>query len=179
MLDATLRDGDQSPGFSLSNEEKLVMARHLERLGVDIIEAGFPASSQGQFVAVQRIADEMRTSAVSAMAGATYSDIRKAGEAIRNARRRYIHTSIATSPIHRRTKLKKSRSEILRIAIDAVSFATEYADFVEIGAEDATRTEPEFLVEFCEAVTAAGAFVVNIEDTIGYDDDGVVRGSQE
>jgi len=168
ILDTTLRDGDQSPGFSLSNEEKLVMARHLEKLGVDIIEAGFPASSPGQFDAVQRIAEELQTAAVSAMARATYADIRKAGEAIRHARRKYIHTSIATSPIHRRAKLKKSRSEIIRIAADAVSFAAEYADFVEIGAEDATRTEPEFLAEFCNAVTGAGAQVVNIADTVGY-----------
>lgn len=163
-----MRDGDQSPGYSLSTEQKLVIAGYLEKMCVDIIEAGFPASSPGQFTAVQRIAESLQTSAVSAMARAKLEDIKKAGEAIRNARIRYIHTSIATSPIHRRVKLRKSRSEILRIATDAVQFASEYADFVEIGAEDATRTEPEFLAEFCEVVTDAGADIVNIADTVGY-----------
>jgi len=168
ILDTTLRDGDQSPGFSLSIDEKLVMARHLEKLGVDIIEAGFPASSPGQFSAVKKVAETLSVSAVSAMARAKIEDIKKAGEAIRNARTRYIHTSIATSPIHRRMKLRKSRDEIIRIAVDAVQCALQYADFVEIGAEDATRTEPEFLTEFCMMVTDAGAAVVNIADTVGY-----------
>ncbi len=168
ILDTTLRDGDQSPGYSLSVDEKIRIAGHLEKLGVDIIEAGFPASSRGQFSAVQRVAESLRTSAVSAMARARPEDIKQAGDAIRNAEIRYIHTSIATSPVHRRVKLRKSRSEILRIAADAVRLAAEYADFVEIGAEDATRTEPEFLAEFCDAVTAAGADIVNIADTVGY-----------
>lgn len=168
ILDTTLRDGDQSPGFALGAEEKIIMAGHLEKLGVDIIEAGFPASSPGQFAAVQRVAESLKTSGVSAMARANRDDIKKAGEAIRNARQRYIHTSISTSPIHRRMKLRKSRSEIIKIAVDAVQYAAEYADYVEIGAEDATRTEPEFLSEFCIMVTDAGADVVNIADTVGY-----------
>ncbi len=168
ILDTTLRDGDQSPGFSLGLKEKIIMAGHLEKMGVDIIEAGFPASSSGQFAAVQRIAESLEISAISAMARARYDDIKKAGEAIRNAKIRYIHTSIATSPIHRRLKLRKSRSEIIRIAVDAVESAAHFADFVEIGAEDATRTEPEFLSEFCTMVTDAGADVVNIADTVGY-----------
>jgi len=168
ILDTTLRDGDQSPGYSLSPEQKLIIAGYLEKMGVDIIEAGFPASSPGQFSAVQRISESLQSSAVSAMARAKPEDIKKAGEAIRNARVRYIHTSIATSPIHRRAKLRKSRGEILKIAADAVEFASEYADFVEIGAEDATRTEPEFLAEFCDITTRAGASVVNIADTVGY-----------
>ncbi len=163
-----MRDGDQSPGYSLSAEQKLVIAGYLERMGVDIIEAGFPASSPGQFSTVQRIAESLQTAAVSAMARAKFDDIKKAGDAIKNARVRYIHTSIATSPIHRRVKLRKSRSEIIRIAVDAVQFASEYADFVEIGAEDATRTEPEFLAEFCDMTTRAGADIVNIADTVGY-----------
>ena len=168
ILDTTLRDGDQSPGFYLSMEEKIIMAGHLERMGVDIIEAGFPASSHAQYSAVQRVAESLEKSAVSAMARAKTEDIKKAGQAIRNANIRYIHTSIATSPIHRRMKLRKSRSEILKIAVDAVQCAAQYADFVEIGAEDATRTEPEFLSEFCTMVTEAGASVVNIADTVGY-----------
>jgi 2-isopropylmalate synthase len=168
ILDTTLRDGDQSPGFALRADEKVIMAGHLEKLGVDIIEAGFPASSPGQFAAVQRVAESLKTSGVSAMARANRDDIKKAGEAIRNARQRYIHTSISTSPVHRRMKLRKSRSEIIKIAVDAVQYASEYADYVEIGAEDATRTEPEFLSEFCVMVTDAGADVVNIADTVGY-----------
>lgn len=168
ILDTTLRDGDQSPGFSLSPDEKIIMARHLEMLGVDIIEAGFPASSPGQFSAVQRVSDALEFAAVSAMARAKPEDIKKAGEAIRNAKLRYIHTSIATSPIHRKMKLRKSRSEIIKIAVEAVQCAAQYADYVEIGAEDATRTEPEFLAEFCMMVTDAGADVVNIADTVGF-----------
>lgn len=168
ILDTTLRDGDQSPGFALDAAEKVIMAGHLEKLGVDIIEAGFPASSSGQFDAVQRIAESLTTSAISAMARAHYGDIEKAGKAIRNAKQRYIHTSISTSPIHRRMKLRKSRSEVIKIAVEAVQCATEYADYVEIGAEDATRTEAEFLSEFCVMVTDAGADVVNIADTVGY-----------
>jgi 2-isopropylmalate synthase len=168
ILDTTLRDGDQSPGLSLGYKEKIVMAGHVEKLGVDIIEAGFPASSQEQFYAVQAVAESLQDSAVSAMARAKFDDIKKAGEAIRNAKIKYIHTSIATSPIHRRMKLRKSRSEILKIAVDAVQYASQFADFVEIGAEDATRTEPKFLSEFCMMVTDAGADVVNIADTVGY-----------
>ncbi len=168
ILDTTLRDGDQSPGFALGANEKVTMACHLEKLGVDIIEAGFPASSPGQFAAVQRVAESLEKSGVSAMARANRDDIKKAGNAIRNAKQRYIHTSISTSPIHRRMKLRKSRSEIIKIAVDAVQYAAEYADYVEIGAEDATRTEPEFLSEFCVMVTDAGADVVNIADTVGY-----------
>ncbi len=168
ILDTTLRDGDQSPGYSFSPDEKIVMAGYIEKLGVDIIEVGFPASSPGQFSAVQRVAESLETAAVSVMAMAKTEDIKKAGEAIHNARHRYIHTSIATSPIHRRMKLRKSRSEIERMAVDAVQCASEFADYVEISAEDATRTEPEFLLEFCEMVTKAGADVVNIADTVGY-----------
>lgn len=168
ILDTTLRDGDQSPGYALSADEKVIMAAHLEKLGVDIIEAGFPASSPGQFEAVQRVAESLAKSGVSAMARANRDDIKKAGNAIRNAKQRYIHTSISTSPIHRRMKLRKSRSEIIKIAVDAVQCAAEYADYVEIGAEDATRTEPEFLSEFCIMVTDAGADIVNIADTVGY-----------
>ncbi len=169
ILDTTLRDGDQSPGFSLGLDEKIIIAGHLERLGVDIIEAGFPASSKGQFTTVQRIAGSLRMSAISAMARARTDDIKKAGEAIAGARvKKYIHTTIATSPIHRKMKLRKSRSEIIDIAVEAVLCASQYADYVEIGAEDATRTEPEFLMEFCEMVTDAGADVVNIADTVGF-----------
>lgn len=168
ILDTTLRDGDQSPGFSLGIEQKLVMAGHLENMGVDIIEAGFPASSQGQFTAVQAVAGLLKKSAVSAMARAVSSDIKIAGEAIRNAKCGYIHITVPTSPVHRKMKLDKNRDEVLTMAVEAVKCASGYTDFVEIGAEDAARTELGFLVEFCNAVTSAGASVVNITDTVGY-----------
>lgn len=168
ILDTTLRDGTQSPGFDMCREDKVAVASSLEKMGVDIIEAGFPASSPSQFDDASAVAGSLTSSAVSVMARAVEDDIIKAGKAIRNAAVRYIHTSISTSPIHRRYKLKKSRSVILDMAVDAVLCASEYADFVEIGAEDATRTEPEFLAEFCTMVTDAGADVVNIADTTGY-----------
>lgn len=168
LLDTTLRDGGQSPGFDLARSDKIAVALSLERLGVDIVEAGFPASSPGQFDDARAVADVLNRSAVSVMARANPDDIRKAGIAVGGARVKYIHTSISTSPLHRRFKLKKSRSVILDMAVDAVSCALQYADFVEIGAEDATRTEPEFLHEFCTMVTDAGASVVNIADTTGY-----------
>lgn len=168
LLDTTLRDGVQSPGFDMTRKDKIAVALSLERLGVDIIEAGFPASSQGQFDEAKAIAEILSVSAVSVMARAIAGDIKKAGMAISGAKVKYIHTSISTSPLHRRFKLRKSRGEILDMAADAVKCAMQYADFVEIGAEDATRTEPEFLHEFCSVVTDAGAAVVNIADTAGY-----------
>lgn len=168
ILDTTLRDGDQSPGFSLGYDEKLVIAGHLENMGVNIIEAGFPASSEGQFHAVRAVAQSVKKTAVSAMARAVPSDIKAAGEALRGAVCGYIHVTVPVSPVHRNAKLGRERDEILSMAVDAVHMASGFADFVEIGAEDAARTEPAFLLEFCHAVTSAGASVVNITDTVGY-----------
>ena len=168
VLDTTLRDGDQSPGYAFSRTDKIRTAAFLERLGVDIIEAGFPASSQGQFDDIRALVDSVDNAAISVLARALPSDIVKAAKAIEHASRRIIHTSIATSPIHRQWKLKMTRQQIIKTAVEAVRCATAHADAVEIGAEDATRTEADFLLEFCTAVTEAGADTVNISDTVGY-----------
>ena len=168
ILDTTLRDGDQSPGMAFSRAEKLEISLLLEKLGVDIIEAGFPASSPGEFAMVKEISSTIRTSAISAMARSTPRDIEKAAEAVKNAVRKHIHLTISTSPIHRKYKLMKSKEEILKMAVESVKHAVSLADSVEIGAEDSTRTEPGFLTEFCAAVTAAGAGTVNISDTVGF-----------
>jgi 2-isopropylmalate synthase len=168
VLDTTLRDGDQSPGFALSTAEKIEIAVLLERIGIDIIEAGFPASSERQFHDVREISRIIRGSTIAAMARAVFDDIEKAGMALEYAHRKIIHTSIATSPIHRENKLRMSRIRIIEKAADAVRFARYFSDNVEMGAEDSTRTEPDFLAEFCTAVAEAGARVVNISDTVGY-----------
>jgi 2-isopropylmalate synthase len=168
ILDTTLRDGEQCPGMIFSIEEKLALVSCLENLGVDIIEAGFPASSDAQYNDVKTISESVQNAAVSAMARALESDIEIAGRAIKNAKTRYIHITISTSPIHRELKLKKTRKGILKMAADSIYSAKGLADYIEIGAEDATRTEYDFLEEFCMAVTEAGAGVVNISDTVGY-----------
>jgi len=168
ILDTTLRDGDQSPGFALSSSSKHRIALYLERLGVDIIEAGFPGSSQAQYDDAHSIASMIENSAVSVMARCIEKDIIRASQAIRPAKRGIIHLSIATSPVHREWKLGMSRSHIIEHAVNAVKCAKTYAKTVEMGAEDATRTEYEFLADFFEAVTGAGADIINISDTVGY-----------
>lgn len=168
VLDTTLRDGDQAPGFAFSFSEKIRIASMLERLGVDIIEAGFPASSKADFESVRAISSMVENTIVSAMARSVVSDIESAARAIENAGRKMIHLTIATSAIHREYKLSLSRSQVIKKAVDAVYCAKKHADIVEIGAEDAVRTEHEFLMEFCIAVTEAGADTVNISDTVGY-----------
>jgi 2-isopropylmalate synthase len=168
VLDTTLRDGDQAPGFAFSFSDKLRVASMLERLGVDVIEAGFPASSKADFESVRAVSSMVENAAVAVMARAVPSDIITAANAIRCAKRKMIHLSIATSLIHRQSKLNMDRRQIIKTAVDAVYCARQHADIVEIGAEDAVRTEHEFLIEFCSAVTDAGANVVNITDTVGY-----------
>ena len=168
VFDTTLRDGEQSPGCSMDFKEKLEMARQLERLRVDILEAGFPVASQGDFDAVRAIASEVRTPVIAALARANQSDIDRAWEAIKDAARPRIHTFLATSDIHLKYKLKKSRQQVLDEAAAAVELARSYVDDVEFSAEDGARTDPDYLEQVSQAVVAAGARTVNIPDTVGY-----------
>jgi len=168
IFDTTLRDGEQSPGFSMDNDQKLRMAKALAELGADVIEAGFPAASEGDFRSVQAIAEAVETSTVCGLARATEKDIRAAAEAIAPAGKQRIHTFIATSPIHREHKLDLSREQVREKAVEAVRLARSLCAEVEFSAEDALRTEPDFLVEICAAAIQAGASTINIPDTVGY-----------
>ncbi|MDR7405109.1 MAG: 2-isopropylmalate synthase, partial [Armatimonadota bacterium] len=168
IFDTTLRDGEQSPGFSLWPEEKLELARQLARLGVDVIEAGFPVSSPGEFEGVRRIAREVRGPVICALARAHPRDIEAAAEAVRPAERARVHTFIATSPIHMARKLRMSPAQVLEAAREAVTLARRMAPEVEFSAEDATRSEVDFLCRVFEAAIRAGATVINIPDTVGY-----------
>ncbi|WII94038.1 2-isopropylmalate synthase [Kingella negevensis] len=168
IFDTTLRDGEQSPGASMSKEQKLRVARQLEKMGVDIIEAGFAAASEGDWEAVNEIAKTIKNSTVCSLCRAVEHDIRKAGEAIAPAPKRRIHTFIATSPIHMEHKLKMKPKQVLEAAVKAVKIAKEYTDDVEFSCEDALRSEMDFLVEICTAVIEAGATTINIPDTVGY-----------
>jgi 2-isopropylmalate synthase len=171
IFDTTLRDGEQSPGATLNVEEKLAIARQLARLGVDIIEAGFPFASPGDFEAVQRIAQEVGTvdgPTICGLARATQGDIARAAEAIKPAAKGRIHTFLATSDIHMQYKLRKSRAEVLALAPEMVAYAKTFTDDVEFSPEDAGRSDPEFLYQVLEAAIAAGATTVNIPDTVGY-----------
>ena len=168
IFDTTLRDGEQSAGAAMSAPEKLNIALQLERLGVDVIEAGFPVSSAGDFAAVKSIAENIKTSIVCGLARANEKDIRAAGEAIAPASRKRLHTFIATSPIHMQNKLKLSPDEVLTRAVDAVKMARQYTDDVEFSPEDAGRSEEDFLCRILEATINAGATTVNIPDTVGY-----------
>ncbi|MFL6216923.1 MAG: 2-isopropylmalate synthase [Blastocatellia bacterium] len=168
IFDTTLRDGEQSPGCSMNLPEKIRMARQLDRLGVDIIEAGFPIASDGDFEAVQAIARQIRRPVIAGLARATRVDIERAWEALRQAARPRIHTFLATSDIHLEYKLKISRDEALRQAREAVALARSLCDDVEFSPEDATRTDIDFLCAVVEAVIEAGALTINIPDTVGY-----------
>jgi len=168
VFDTTLRDGEQSPGATLNAAEKLEIARALERLKVDAIEAGFPVASPGDFESVRAIAEEIRTVTVVALARAVEKDISRAWDALRPATRPRIHTFIATSPIHMQYKLRKSPGEVLRMAVDAVKYAKQFTEDVEFSAEDATRSDWDFLCKVFEEVIDAGATVINIPDTVGY-----------
>ncbi|MBV8897277.1 MAG: 2-isopropylmalate synthase [Acidobacteriaceae bacterium] len=168
IFDTTLRDGEQSPGCSMTTPEKLKMAGELVDLGVDILEAGFPIASEGDFEAVDAVSRQFPWVQVAALSRASTLDIERAAAALQHAKRPRIHTFIATSDIHLKYKLKKSRQQILDIAVAAVSLARNYTDDVEFSAEDATRTELEYLEEVCQAVVAAGARTVNLPDTVGY-----------
>ncbi|AEH44419.1 2-isopropylmalate synthase [Thermodesulfatator indicus DSM 15286] len=168
IFDTTLRDGEQSPGVSLTVEEKKEIARALERLKVDIIEAGFPVASPGDFEGVKAIAETVKDVQVAALARANQKDIDTAWEAIKTATAPRIHTFIATSDIHLQYKLRKSREEVLELAVEAVKYAKKYTPLVEFSAEDATRSDWDYLAQVVVEVIKAGAVTVNIPDTVGY-----------
>ena len=168
IFDTTLRDGEQSCGCSMNVPEKMRMAKKLVELNVDVIEAGFPMASQGDFEAVDAIGREFKEVTVAALARCHPGDIERAAKALEKAKRPRIHTFIATSPIHLKHKLKKTEDEALAIAIRSVELARRFVDEVEFSAEDATRTAPDVLVRFANAVVGAGARVVNLPDTVGY-----------
>ncbi len=168
IFDTTLRDGEQSPGASLNTHEKLEIAKQLERLGVDAIEAGFPIASKGDFEAVKTIAENVRKPVIVALARAVKQDIDRAWEAIQYAAKPRIHTFIATSDIHMKHKLRMEPEDVLKRAVEMVSYAKSLCEDVEFSPEDGTRTRPEFLYRILEAVIDAGATVINIPDTVGY-----------
>jgi 2-isopropylmalate synthase len=168
IFDTTLRDGEQAPGFSMNVEEKLKMARQLERLQVDIIEAGFPIASEGDFEAVKKISAEIRSATIAGLARAVPADIDRCWQALEGAARPRIHTFLATSDIHLKYKFNKTRGEALDIAVKAVERARKLCDEVEFSAEDAGRTEINYLCTVFDAVIDAGATIVNVPDTVGY-----------
>lgn len=168
IFDTTLRDGEQSPGASMKPEEKIIIARQLEKLGVDAIEAGFPIASEGDFDAVRQIAKIIKKCQIVALARANKVDIDRAWQAIKVAALPRIHTFISSSDIHLKYQLKKTRPQVLKEAVAAVKHARAYTNNVEFSAMDATRTDKDYLVEMVSAVIEAGANVVNIPDTVGY-----------
>ncbi len=168
IFDTTLRDGEQSPGASMTKEEKVRIAWQLERMGVDVIEAGFPAASNGDFEAVKAVADSVKDSVVCGLTRAMEADINRAGEALKGAKSARIHTFIATSPIHMKNKLRMEPEQVIEQAVKAVHWARGYTDNVEFSPEDAGRSEIDFLCRVLEAVIDAGATTLNIPDTVGY-----------
>ena len=168
IFDTTLRDGEQSPGASMTREEKVRIAKQLERMKVDVIEAGFPAASNGDFESVKAVASVIKDSTVCGLARALERDIDRAGEAVKGATSSRIHTFLATSPIHMEKKLRMTPDQVLEQAVKAVYWARKWTDNVEFSPEDAGRSELDFLCRVLEAVIAAGATTVNIPDTVGY-----------
>ncbi len=168
IFDTTLRDGEQSPGASMNLEEKLKLARQLEALQVDVMEAGFPIASDGDFESVRQIAKEIRAVSIAGLARATELDIRRAWEALEIAAKPRIHTFIATSDIHLQYKLKRSREQVLEQVVKAVELARSLCDDVEFSAEDAGRSDLDYLCQVVEAAISAGASTINIPDTVGY-----------
>ena len=168
IFDTTLRDGEQSPGFSMNTEEKLQLARQLEVLGVDIIEAGFPIASEDDAHAVKLIASEIRKPVIAGLSRCSPADIERAGESLKDAERSRIHTFIATSDLHLERKLRISRDQCFDALTAAVKQARGYTDDVEFSAEDATRTDMEFLCRAVEAAIGLGATTINLPDTVGY-----------
>lgn len=168
IFDTTLRDGEQSPGCSMNLDEKVRLARQLESLGVDVIEAGFPIASEGDFAAVKAVSAACRAVTVAALCRTTEQDIVRAGEALGRAANPRIHTFVATSDIHLKHKLRKTRAEVLEMAGRSVRLARSFADEVEFSAEDATRTDREFLCEVIGVAVSEGASIINIPDTVGY-----------
>ncbi|MGD8657641.1 MAG: 2-isopropylmalate synthase, partial [Desulfobacterales bacterium] len=168
IFDTTLRDGEQSPGASMNTAEKLRIATQLEKLGIDVLEAGFPAASDGDLEAVSKIAGKLEKTEVAALARTSKNDIDRAWEAIRHAAKPRIHTFIATSDIHLEYKLKMSRDEVIKAAVEAVTYARTLTDNIEFSAEDGSRSDRDFLCKVFEAVIEAGATTVNLPDTVGY-----------
>lgn len=168
IFDTTLRDGEQVPGCKLNTEQKLTIAEKLDFLGVDIIEAGFPVSSPGDFMSVQEISKIVKNAKVCGLTRANKKDIEVAAEALRYAKRPRIHTGIGTSDSHIKFKFNSTREEVLERAVEAVKYAKNFVDDVEFYAEDAGRTDNDFLAKVCEEVIKAGATVLNIPDTTGY-----------
>jgi 2-isopropylmalate synthase len=168
IFDTTLRDGEQSPGATMSFEEKLQVADLLDEMGVDVIEAGFPIASQGDFEAVQAIAGRVKNAVICGLARTSAKDIDRAAEAIRPARRARIHTFVSTSPVHMKWKLQMTPEQVLEMSIASVTRARGYTDDVEWSCEDGTRTEHDFLCRCVEAAIKAGATTINIPDTVGY-----------
>lgn len=168
IFDTTLRDGEQAPGASMNREEKLRIARQLERMRVDVIEAGFPAASNGDFESVRAVAEAIRASTVCGLARANDNDVRRAGDALAPAKFKRIHTFIATSPIHMEKKLRMTPDQVVDAAVRAVRIAREYTEDVEFSAEDAVRSDIDFLCRVFEAAINAGARTINVPDTVGY-----------
>lgn len=168
IFDTTLRDGEQTPGISLNVKEKLEIARQLEKLSVDVIEAGFPIASNGDFNAVKAIAENVKGPVITGLARANFKDIDRAAEALKAAERPRIHTFIASSPIHMKYKLKMTEEQVLEAAVAAVKRAKSFVEDVEFSAEDASRSDVEFLCRLFSAAIKAGATVINVPDTVGY-----------
>lgn len=168
IFDTTLRDGEQAPGCGMTSEEKLRVAYQLEKLGVDIIEAGFPISSEEDFLSVKKIADNIKNCQIAGLCRANFKDIDRGWEAVKNAENPRIHTFIATSEIHLNHKLKKTREEVLEMISGAVKHAKNYTDNVEFSCEDATRTDIDYLCKAVDIAVKAGATTINIPDTVGY-----------
>ena len=168
IFDTTLRDGEQSPGASMNTEEKIQIALQLEKLGVDVIEAGFAAASPGDADAISKISEQVKNSTICSLARALDNDIKIAGEALQKANKKRIHTFIATSPIHMEYKLKMSPEKVIQKAIHAVEYAKTFCDDVEFSCEDAGRSDIGFLKEILDAVVEVGAKTINIPDTVGY-----------
>ena len=168
IFDTTLRDGEQSPGCSMNLKEKLEIALQLEKLGVDIIEAGFAISSKGDFASIDTISEHIKQSRVCSLCRAVKPDIDAAAESIRKAKHQRIHTFIATSPIHMKYKLNMTPSQVLEHAVGAVTYAKQYVEDIEFSCEDAGRSDPKFLIDVYNAVIKAGATVINVPDTVGY-----------
>src|SRR5437016_7214981 len=168
IFDTTLRDGEQSPGCSMNLNEKVSLARKLQSLGVDIIEAGFPIASDGDFEAVKAVAAECREVTVAALCRTSEQDVLRAAEALRGAARPRIHTFIATSDIHLQYKLKKTRAEVIEMTRQAVRLARSFTDEVEFSAEDATRSDVDYLCDVFNVAVEEGATILNVPDTVGY-----------
>lgn len=168
IFDTTLRDGEQSPGCSMNHEEKLRMAAALDALGVDVIEAGFPIASRGDFESVKAIAGTVKNATIAGLCRAKQADIQAAADALQPAGRRRIHTFLSTSPLHMKYKLQMEPEDVIAAIHDSVSFARQFTDDVEWSAEDGSRTEDDFLCRAVETAIAAGATTINIPDTVGY-----------